>query len=123
MVNLTDLIEQEPSAELFSKYRAPDGSVLDEAFEADGTARPHWRGFLEWLSATGGPGYMEAGRDLTRLRVESGVAFSPNGAAGAEDIEVQVHRDIRTAQAEAREVFVEAVLTVEASGRPRVAAS
>lgn len=43
-------------------------------------------------------------------------------AAGAEDIEVQVHRDIRTAQAEAREVFVEAVLTVEASGRPRVAA-
>lgn len=85
MVNLVDLIEQEPSAELFSKYRAPDGAVLDEAFDADGTARPHWRGFLEWLSATGGQGYMEAGRDLTRLRVESGVAFSPNGAAGAED--------------------------------------
>ena len=42
-------------------------------------------------------------------------------AAGAEDIEIRVHRDIRTAQAEAREVFVEAVLTVEASGRPRVA--
>ncbi|MEO0667635.1 MAG: hydantoinase/oxoprolinase family protein [Pseudomonadota bacterium] len=42
-------------------------------------------------------------------------------AAGAEDIEIRVHRDIRTAQAETREVFVEAVLTVEASGRPRVA--
>lgn len=42
-------------------------------------------------------------------------------AAGAEDIHLHVARDIRTAQVEAREVFVEAVLTVEASGRPRVA--
>ncbi len=42
-------------------------------------------------------------------------------AAGAEDIHVHVTRDIRTAQVEAREVFVEAFLTAEASGRPRVA--
>lgn len=42
-------------------------------------------------------------------------------AAGAEDIHVHVTRDIRTAEVEAREVFVEAQLTVEASGRPRVA--
>ncbi|MEP1329439.1 hydantoinase/oxoprolinase family protein [Pseudophaeobacter sp.] len=42
-------------------------------------------------------------------------------AAGAEDIHVHVSRDIRTALVEAREVFVEATLTVEASGRPRVA--
>ncbi|WP_415401124.1 hydantoinase/oxoprolinase N-terminal domain-containing protein [Tateyamaria sp. SN3-11] len=42
-------------------------------------------------------------------------------AAGAEEIDVRVTRDIRTAQAEAREVFVEATLTVEAAGRPRVA--
>ncbi|WP_299366813.1 hydantoinase/oxoprolinase family protein [uncultured Tateyamaria sp.] len=41
--------------------------------------------------------------------------------AGADDIEVRVTRDIRTAQAEAREVFIEATLTVEAAGRPRVA--
>ena len=41
--------------------------------------------------------------------------------AGAEDIHVFVDRDIRTAQIESRQVFVEAVLTVEASGRPRVA--
>jgi hypothetical protein len=33
-----------------------------------------------------------------------------------------VTRDIRMAEIEGREVFVEAVLTVEASGRPRVAA-
>ena len=42
-------------------------------------------------------------------------------AAGAQDIELRVHRDIRTAQAEARDVFVEAVVTIEASGRPAIA--
>jgi hypothetical protein len=42
--------------------------------------------------------------------------------AGAEDIRVIVDRDIRTARVEAQEVFVEAMITVEASGRPRVAA-
>ena len=42
-------------------------------------------------------------------------------AAGAAEIECQVTRDIRTAGVEGREVFVEAELTVEASGRPRVA--
>ncbi|TNF58479.1 MAG: hydantoinase/oxoprolinase family protein, partial [Rhodobacteraceae bacterium] len=41
-------------------------------------------------------------------------------AAGAEDIRLRVTRDIRTAPTEAREVFVEATLVVEASGRPRV---
>ncbi|MEL7125607.1 MAG: hydantoinase/oxoprolinase family protein [Pseudomonadota bacterium] len=42
-------------------------------------------------------------------------------AAGAQDIQLRVHRDIRTAQAEARDVFVEAVVTIEASGRPAIA--
>ncbi|KIC49682.1 hydantoinase/oxoprolinase family protein [Tateyamaria sp. ANG-S1] len=42
-------------------------------------------------------------------------------AAGAFDIELRVSRDIRTVQAEAREVFVEATLTAEAAGRPRIA--
>ena len=41
--------------------------------------------------------------------------------AGAEDIHVNVARDVKTAQAEAREVFLEAEITVEASGRPRIA--
>ncbi|APE42033.1 hydantoinase [Sulfitobacter alexandrii] len=42
-------------------------------------------------------------------------------AAGAVDIQIRVDRDIRTAGVEAREVFIEAVITVEAAGRPRVA--
>lgn len=41
--------------------------------------------------------------------------------AGAEDIRIVVDRDIRTARIEAQDVFVEATVTVEASGRPRVA--
>lgn len=42
-------------------------------------------------------------------------------AAGASDIELHVARDIRTVQAEAREVFVEAELVAEATGRPGIA--
>ncbi len=41
--------------------------------------------------------------------------------AGAEDITVSATRDIRQAEAEAREVFLEAEITVEAIGRPRIA--
>lgn len=42
-------------------------------------------------------------------------------SAGAQDIQFSLNKDIRTAGVEAREVFVEAMLTVEAAGRPRVA--
>ncbi|SLN71207.1 Acetophenone carboxylase gamma subunit [Roseovarius gaetbuli] len=42
-------------------------------------------------------------------------------AAGAADIHVTVSRDVKQAQAEARQVFLEAEITVEASGRPRIA--
>ena len=41
--------------------------------------------------------------------------------AGAEDIVLHVAEDIRTVMAEGREVFLEATLTAEASGRPRIA--
>ncbi|WP_424940718.1 hydantoinase/oxoprolinase family protein [Aliiroseovarius sp. S253] len=41
--------------------------------------------------------------------------------AGAEDIRIIVDRDVRSAQVEGQDVFVECSVTVEASGRPRVA--
>ena len=41
--------------------------------------------------------------------------------AGAQDIQMRVERDVRKAEAEAREVFIEATIMVEAAGRPRVA--
>ncbi|MFC6635986.1 hydantoinase/oxoprolinase family protein [Sulfitobacter sp. JBTF-M27] len=48
-------------------------------------------------------------------------ALSDAQAAGAEDIQISVKRNLRTAGVEGRKVFVEATLTVEAAGRPRVA--
>ncbi|MCX7565992.1 hydantoinase/oxoprolinase family protein [Sulfitobacter sp. F26169L] len=48
-------------------------------------------------------------------------AFAAAEAAGAGDIQINITRDIRTAGVEQREVFIEADITVEASGRPRVA--
>ena len=65
-----------------------------------------------------------SGVDPALARLESALrdaAMAAAVAAGAEGIDLQVSRDIRTAQVEAREVFVEAILTVEAVGRPRVA--
>lgn len=41
--------------------------------------------------------------------------------AGAEDIETTVSRELRRSEAEAREIFVEGLVTVEAAGRPRIA--
>lgn len=43
-------------------------------------------------------------------------------AAGAVDIHVTARREVKEAQAEARRVFLEAEIVVEASGRPRIAA-
>lgn len=48
-------------------------------------------------------------------------AVAAADAAGAVDVQVNVSRDARTAGVEAREIFVEAEMTVEAVGRPRVA--
>jgi len=48
-------------------------------------------------------------------------AMAAAQAAGAGDITINVQRDVRTAGVEGRDVFVEADITVEASGRPRVA--
>ena len=42
-------------------------------------------------------------------------------ASGAEDLRLVVTRDIRSAQVEGQSMFIEAVLSVTASGRPRVA--
>ena len=42
-------------------------------------------------------------------------------AAGAEDIQVTATRELRTAKTEARLMFIEGEITVEASGRPRIA--
>jgi hypothetical protein len=52
------------------------------------------------------------------LRAEAEAEVS---AAGASEITATVTRDIRVAQAENREMFLEATVRVEVSGRPRIA--
>ena len=42
--------------------------------------------------------------------------------AGADDIETSATRELRRSEAEAREIFVEGLVTVEAAGRPRITA-
>ena len=48
-------------------------------------------------------------------------AASCSDAVGAEDIALHLTEDIRTAEAEGRTIFLEATVTAEASGRPRIA--
>ncbi len=53
-------------------------------------------------------------------RVLRGKAISAAKKSGAEDLQVTVHNDIRKAIIEASEMFVEANITVTATGRPRI---
>jgi hypothetical protein len=48
-------------------------------------------------------------------------ALSDAQVAGAEQIEVTLDEDIKVADIESREVFVEALITATAKGRPRIA--
>ncbi len=67
--------------------------------------------------------FSEADGALRRLEaVLRAAADADARAAGASDIQITVSRDVKKAAVEAREVFVEATITVEASGRPRIAA-
>lgn len=62
--------------------------------------------------------------DAALTRVEAVLIEEARAAAagaGAADIEVNVTRDLRSTVIETREMFVEGHVTVEASGRPRVA--
>lgn len=71
---------------------------------------------------TGPQDFADAGRALAALRTAlEDDALSAARAAGAQDIAVTARQDIKTAPAEGREIFVEGQITVEASGRPRIA--
>ncbi|MDD9726558.1 hydantoinase/oxoprolinase family protein [Roseovarius sp. SK2] len=72
---------------------------------------------------TGPEDFVESDEAMERLEdVLKAEARQTALAAGAEDLQTDISRDIKTAQAEAREVFLEATITVEVSGRPRIAA-
>ncbi|MCT4557511.1 MAG: hydantoinase/oxoprolinase family protein [Pelagimonas sp.] len=72
---------------------------------------------------TAGPqDYKDADQAMTVLEDHlRGQAAQAAKDAGADDIRVLVDRDVRSAKVSGQEVFVECTMTVEASGRPRVA--
>ncbi len=72
--------------------------------------------------ASGPEDFSDAETALGRLEdVLRNLALAAAEAAGAVDIQISASRDVRSAGVEGREVFVEADVAVEASGRPRVA--
>lgn len=65
-----------------------------------------------------------ADRDTALAALEGALtaeAVNRARAAGAEDLRITAARDIREAEVEGRAMFIEATVTVTASGRPRVA--
>jgi len=81
---------------------------------AEGRFRVHLEeGPEDFAEAAEATAYLEA-----RLSAE---ARAEAEASGAEGIQIRVSQDIKTAEAEGREVFIEALISVEATGRPRIA--
>ncbi|WP_138935843.1 hydantoinase/oxoprolinase N-terminal domain-containing protein [Roseovarius arcticus] len=87
-----------------------------------GTVTSPSEGLFRVHLETGPEDHGEAGTALDALQSAlEAAARSDAIAAGAVDIQITAVRDLRTAQAEARQVFLEGEITVEASGRPRIA--
>ena len=80
MLHLTGSSEDAPKALTGGAYAPPRGGY-DEAQGTDGKLQGHWRGLAEWLGAVGPNGYRAAAEDLSRLRMESGLAFAARDQA------------------------------------------
>lgn len=99
------------------------GAVVGRVtFRRAGTVTTPDEGKYRVHIATGPQDFMDAEQAMVAmenyLRADAQTAAKD---AGAEDIRVIVNRDIRSAQIEGQNVFVECTVMVEASGRPRVA--
>lgn len=71
---------------------------------------------------TGPLDFADPGEAMAALEAALGAAARASAErAGAGDIHLSAARELKTARTEAREVFLEAAITVEASGRPRIA--
>ncbi|MFX0542301.1 hydantoinase/oxoprolinase N-terminal domain-containing protein [Roseovarius sp. S4756] len=87
-----------------------------------GTVTSPSEGLFRVHLETGPEDYRDAATALDALQAALEEAARADAvAAGAEDIRITAGRDLRTAEAEARQVFLEGEITVEASGRPRIA--
>ncbi|MDV4144575.1 hydantoinase/oxoprolinase family protein [Shimia sp. FJ5] len=92
--------------------------TIRQSGEVSAPAEGRFRVHLE----AGPEDFAESEKALTRLETHlSELARQEAEAAGAEGIRITVTRDIKTAETEGREVFIQANISVEASGRPRIA--
>ena len=99
------------------------GAVVGQvAMRATGLVTSPAEGRFTAHLAAGPQGF--ASRDAALAALETALTATVTDrarAAGAEDLRIEVSRDLREAQIEGRAMFIEAELTVTASGRPRVA--
>jgi len=99
------------------------GAVVGQVtFRRSGTVTAPSEGKFRVHLEQGPEDFRDSETAMTRLeavlRLE---AEAEARSAGAAEIRMICTRDIRRADVEARDLFIEAILTVEASGRPRVA--
>ncbi len=99
------------------------GAVVGQvSFRKTGTVTAPSEGKYRVHLESGPEDFGDPERAMDRLEAALSLeAASDARAAGAADILLKTARDVRCAEIEGRQVFIEAVLTVEANGRPRVA--
>ncbi|SPF77126.1 Acetophenone carboxylase gamma subunit [Aliiroseovarius pelagivivens] len=99
------------------------GAVVGRVtFRRSGTVTSPAEGKFRVHLETGPQDYNEAEKAMTVLEDHlRTVSKDAAKAAGADDINIVSERDIRSAQVEGQNVFIECTVMVEASGRPRVA--
>ena len=66
---------------MVSGYR-PRSDVYDEMMGRDGTLRPHWRSFIDGLTAMGGEGRLHAAETAARMLHENDVTYIAHGTEG-----------------------------------------
>ncbi len=66
---------------MVSGYRPPSG-VYDEMMGANGILRPHWRSFIDGLTAMGGEGRLQAAETAARMLHDNDVTYIAHGTEG-----------------------------------------
>jgi uncharacterized circularly permuted ATP-grasp superfamily protein/uncharacterized alpha-E superfamily protein len=70
-----------PAPSLLAGYQ-PRGGVFDECFDANCSARPHWRPFLAELESLGRPELLRRWEQARRQIANDGITFNPYDTAG-----------------------------------------
>ncbi|MEM8777187.1 MAG: hydantoinase/oxoprolinase family protein, partial [Pseudomonadota bacterium] len=99
------------------------GAVVGQVtIRRSGTVTAPLEGLFRVHFESGPKDFVEESSALQALQEQLEVeARTAADEAGAQDVRIRVEKDVKKAEIEAQDVFIEARLTVEASGRPRIA--